>query len=125
MKEPIVEKAVYTTSEVAKILGLNESTIQKHVRDGKLAAKKLGGMYRITGQSIMDFMGMGPEPTPIRQQLIEKIEETAEYLQPKLKKFHSNSSVYLSSSISKHADDSTLRRILSDLQEELERRSKK
>lgn len=56
-KEEIKPLAVYTTSEVAKLLGLRQQTVQKYIREGKIKAKEIGGKwYRISGQAILDFM---------------------------------------------------------------------
>ncbi len=56
MKEEIKPLAVYKTSEVAKILGLNIQTIRKYTREGKIKAKRTGKVYRISGQEILNFM---------------------------------------------------------------------
>ena len=56
-KEEIKPLAVYTTSEVAKLLGLTQQTVQKYVREGKIKAKHIGNKwYRVSGRAILDFM---------------------------------------------------------------------
>ncbi len=56
MKEEIKALAVYTTEEVAKLLGLNIQTVRKYTREGKIKAKLTGKVYRVSGQAILDFM---------------------------------------------------------------------
>jgi excisionase family DNA binding protein len=57
MKKEILPNAVYTTKEAAELLDLSLVTIQKYVREGKIAARRIGDKwYRITGQALLDFM---------------------------------------------------------------------
>lgn len=57
VKEEIKPLAIYKTSEVAKLLGLTQQTIQKYIKEGKIKAKQIGKKwYRVSGQAILDFM---------------------------------------------------------------------
>ncbi len=57
MKEEVKPFAIYTTSEVAKLLGLTQQTVQKYIREEKIKAKQIGKKwYRVSGQAILDFM---------------------------------------------------------------------
>jgi excisionase family DNA binding protein len=57
MKEEVKPLAIYTTSEVAKLFGLTQQTVQKYIREGKIKAKHIGNKwYRFSGQAILDFM---------------------------------------------------------------------
>jgi len=56
-KEEIKPLAVYTTSEVANLLGLTQQTVQKYIREEKIKAKHIGNKwYRVSGKAILDFM---------------------------------------------------------------------
>ena len=45
-------------SEVAKEVGLPVSTIQKHVREGKLKAKRNGRVYLVTRVDLDSYLGI-------------------------------------------------------------------
>lgn len=56
-KSEILPDALYTTEEVAGILGLTVQTIQKYIRARKMEAVLIGGKwYRISGQALRDFI---------------------------------------------------------------------
>ena len=60
--EKIVSHKIYTDQEVADILRYNKETVQKMLRDGKLkGVKPSGNTWRISGQAILELMGMTPE----------------------------------------------------------------
>ena len=46
----------YTTAEVAEQLQLSTKTITKYLKDGRLYAYKIGGIYRIPASAITDFI---------------------------------------------------------------------
>lgn len=49
--------AIYKTSELAEILEVKETTIFKHIREGKIPAKKfLGKRYHVKGFDIIALM---------------------------------------------------------------------
>ena len=48
---------LYSTEEVAELLGLNVRTIRTYVRDGKLRAVRIGKQYRIAHDDIVEFTG--------------------------------------------------------------------
>ena len=47
---------VYLLEELAELLGTNQQTITKYVREKKLRARRIGRFYQVTGQSILDFV---------------------------------------------------------------------
>jgi excisionase family DNA binding protein len=57
-----MEKAMYSTEEVADILGLHVRTVRGYVRDGRLPAVRIGKQYRIAQEDLDAFTG--GEPTP-------------------------------------------------------------
>jgi hypothetical protein len=46
---------VYNVSEAARTLGINEQTLLDYLRNGKIAAQKVGE-WKILGKSLMDFL---------------------------------------------------------------------
>lgn len=46
----------YTTAEVAEILSLSTKTITKYLKEGRLRAYKIGGVYRIPDDAVNDFI---------------------------------------------------------------------
>lgn len=53
MAEEIKINAVYTTSEVEKILKISNSTIKRMLKNGLIRANKVGGQYRILGKEVL------------------------------------------------------------------------
>lgn len=61
-KEAIQPNAVYTSTEAAQVLGLTAQTIAKYIKKGELKASLIGGKwYRITGQSLLDYLNEAQE----------------------------------------------------------------
>lgn len=50
-----MEHAYYTVDEVAKLLSIHPKTIQRYIREGKLAAAKIGKSWRISGHDLSRF----------------------------------------------------------------------
>jgi len=48
---------MYSTEEVADILGLHVRTVRGYVRDGRLPATRIGKQYRIAGDDLDAFTG--------------------------------------------------------------------
>ena len=46
----------YTVKEIAEMLKMNEQTIFRFIREGKLEATKVGGRYRITQEQLDRFI---------------------------------------------------------------------
>lgn len=53
MTEEIKPNAVYTTSEVEKILKISNSTLKRLLKSGLIKANKVGKQYRILGLEIL------------------------------------------------------------------------
>jgi excisionase family DNA binding protein len=47
---------VYTVPEVAELLKTSVRTVQRWVRDGRLPSLKIGGLRRVTGAAIKQFL---------------------------------------------------------------------
>ncbi|MBZ9638110.1 helix-turn-helix domain-containing protein [Streptomyces sp. PSKA30] len=65
--------ALYSTEEVADMLGLNVRTVRSYVRDGRLPAVRIGKQYRIAPEDVERLTGghttaapATPEPVPAR-----------------------------------------------------------
>ncbi|MEU5213146.1 helix-turn-helix domain-containing protein [Streptomyces sp. NPDC020742] len=56
----------YSVEQVAEQLGLHVRTIRSYVRDGRLAAVRIGKQYRITQEDLEAFTGR-PVPAPPRE----------------------------------------------------------
>lgn len=48
---------LYSINQVADLLGLHVRTVRKHVRDGRLAATRIGRQYRISRQDLEAYTG--------------------------------------------------------------------
>lgn len=49
----------YSTTEVAKKVGLTYLTVIKHIKLGKLKAFKVGGVYRISDEDLNNYIRGG------------------------------------------------------------------
>jgi excisionase family DNA binding protein len=47
---------VFTVDEVAELLDVSVKTIRRYIYSGKIAAKKIGGQWRITQEQIDDYL---------------------------------------------------------------------
>ena len=56
-------------SEVAKEVGLPLSTIQKHVREGKLKAKRNGRVYLVTRADLDSYLGIESNEEGLKKDL--------------------------------------------------------
>ncbi|HIJ38292.1 MAG TPA: helix-turn-helix domain-containing protein [Rhodospirillaceae bacterium] len=56
MSEEIQPNRIYGTPEAAKLMGLERLEVLSLIKDGKIAAKKTEGNYRILGTSILEYM---------------------------------------------------------------------
>jgi excisionase family DNA binding protein len=52
---------LYKAKEVSEILKLNEQTILRFIREGKLKAAKAGRQYLIKEQDIQAYLGLSTE----------------------------------------------------------------
>lgn len=56
-----VERLGFGVDEVAQRLGISVSSVRKHIRDGKLSARKLGGRTVILTADLNSFLdGLSP-----------------------------------------------------------------
>ena len=52
----ILENEIYLVNETARDFKINEDSVRKLIKEGKLKAFKLGKGYRITGESILNLV---------------------------------------------------------------------
>lgn len=52
--------ALFTPEQVAKKLGVHVKTVRRYIREGRLAAVKVGKRYRVTAKALEDFSGVTP-----------------------------------------------------------------
>lgn len=63
---------VYTMQECAEILKCTRQTVYNFIREGKLAAAKIGNIYRITDEDINAFLDAGRQETIRRNEKRKK-----------------------------------------------------
>lgn len=51
-----IKDKIYNVEEVAKMLQVSTKTITRRIKSGELKASKIGKYWRITGQSITDYL---------------------------------------------------------------------
>lgn len=47
---------VITINDVAQILGVGRLSVTKLIKDGKIPSKKIGRLYRIRKQAVLDYL---------------------------------------------------------------------
>ncbi|WP_067697456.1 helix-turn-helix domain-containing protein [Nocardia jejuensis] len=62
---------LYSVDEVADRLGLHVRTVRSYVRDGKLAAVRIGKQYRIAHADLEAFTGL-PVPDSLRETVVRQ-----------------------------------------------------
>ncbi len=50
-----MDEAFYNVEQIAKMLGIHPKTIQRYIREGKLAATKIGKSWRVSGHDFDKF----------------------------------------------------------------------
>ncbi len=55
----MIEKKMYTVSEVAQILGIHKNTAYKYVQTGQIKSVKLGSQYRIPSETVQEIIKNG------------------------------------------------------------------
>lgn len=50
---------VYATEELARLLGVNDRTIQDYLRDGKLKGRKIGKRWHVSDDNLREFFNEG------------------------------------------------------------------
>lgn len=51
-----IDEIYYTTKEIAEVLKLHVSTVQKYIKKGIIPAKKIGKNYRISKTNFQKFV---------------------------------------------------------------------
>lgn len=54
---------LYTTKEVADILKVTQRTIYNYIDSGQLRAQKIGKAWRISSESLKEFINAGTDET--------------------------------------------------------------
>ena len=109
----IVRNKTYSSKEAAELLGININTFQRLARDGKIRVYQTGRNYRITGSSLMDYMGITESRT--RNEILEDFATSIEKLFQILKSENKSTSVFLHQSIAMHADEKSIEKITEDI----------
>ncbi|MBM3142962.1 MAG: helix-turn-helix domain-containing protein [Chloroflexi bacterium] len=73
-----VLKEIMTPEQVADYLQLNKDTVYRYIREGKLAASKLGRNYRILRESVDLFLLATSTSQIAREALFNRLEGVAE-----------------------------------------------
>ena len=60
MSESPVSPTLYSLDQVAERLGLHVRTVRAYVRNGRLAATRIGKQYRVTDTDLAAFVGRAP-----------------------------------------------------------------
>jgi excisionase family DNA binding protein len=66
--DPTTVGTLYTTQEVAKMLRVNQRTVQEWIRDGMLTAVRYGRLLRIRQADLATFgevLNQRPPPAPV------------------------------------------------------------
>ena len=71
-------KEVMTPEQVAEYLQLNKDTVYRYIREGKLAASRLGRNYRITKANVGIFLLSTITSPAARESPINRLESVAE-----------------------------------------------
>lgn len=56
MPKVILDVKLYSTKEVADLLGVTPTTTTKYIKEGKLEAKTIGGKRYISEESLRKFL---------------------------------------------------------------------
>lgn len=48
---------IYDIQQAADSIGISKRTVQQYIREGRIGARKAGKEYRMTGDSILSFLG--------------------------------------------------------------------
>ncbi len=75
MPNPIHPYSVYTTEQSAELLNVSVATVQRYIRNDRLKATKIGKWYRLSGQSLIDFMNLSREAVSSSAGRVRTVEE--------------------------------------------------
>ncbi len=56
MPKKIGDLTLYTVLELSKSLDVTEVTLRRYINEGKLKAKKIGGAYHVSEDSLREFI---------------------------------------------------------------------
>lgn len=71
-------KEIMTPEQVANYLQLNRDTVYRYIREGKLAASRLGRNYRILKENVDLFLLATSTSQTAREALFSRLENVAE-----------------------------------------------
>lgn len=58
-----MKDAYYSVEQIARMLGIHPKTIQRHIREGRLRATKIGKSWRVTGHDLSVFAEGSAHPS--------------------------------------------------------------
>jgi len=61
MVKRIDRERIYTTGEIAELLGVAPTTVRFWIKKGWLDAVRIGGRYKIEGSALLEFIEKGQE----------------------------------------------------------------
>lgn len=64
---------LYSAPEVAQLLGISNVAVFKKIKEHKIMANKVGGVYVIKGEDLAEYINPSKEFTEKKKQLIEDI----------------------------------------------------
>jgi excisionase family DNA binding protein len=59
--ERIDKEKIYTTGEVAELLGVSNTTVRFWIKRGWLEGIRVGGRYKVKGDALLEFLEKGQE----------------------------------------------------------------
>jgi len=52
----LADLELLSTQEVCKFLGIDRTTLYRHIREGKLKARRIGRSYKILKQNLVEYL---------------------------------------------------------------------
>ena len=82
MTNKVSKKELFSTAQVAEILGMSRIAVFKHIQSGTLHAVKVGRSYVVEKEELMEFLGnrLKKEKKDIDASVKKTIEEYGETL---------------------------------------------
>jgi len=75
--ERIREREVLTPEQVAQYLQVRKDTVYRYIREGKLAAVRLGRVYRVPRENVDLFLLANSTQADVRDALFQRVLEIA------------------------------------------------
>lgn len=116
MENTIYAQKTYTVKEVSEILRVSENLAERLIRENTIRSIKVGREYRVTGKALLEYLELDPVQSPRRSLLLKQLNIAIEGLMHEMK-LHDDQDlgVFLNQAINIYADETTLARILEDV----------